>query len=171
MATRVSISKALEAKLRQKFNPVEDPEEAIECVGKIVELLDEEQEKVARKRAAGTDEPKSGYKELVALFRFHLGDQLLTPPKPNTSYIVKAINKAREQGIDSTNVEQICTGYRRERGSLPARLFDLIWNADQYFRGGSEHREYLQEDLHDADDKDASIVFTGRPMDGGETDE
>lgn len=165
MATRVSISKALEARFRDYATRTKD----CKLVDEIVKLLDEEQEKVARKRAAGTDEPKSGYKELVALFRFHLGDQLLTPPKPNTSYIVKAINKAREQGIDSTNVEQICTGYRRERGSSPARLFDLIWNADQYFRVGA--REGASEEIQNGISEANSIVFTGRPMDGGETDE
>lgn len=139
MATRVTITKALEAEFRNCYNGVTPrfEEEAYRLVGRIVEILDDEQ----GKRAAGSKKLEAknglGYKELVALFRSFLGPDLLTPPKPNTPYIVKILNKAREQGVDSTNVAQICNGAKR-MGPAPYRLGDLVWNADAYFLRGGE---------------------------------
>ncbi len=131
MATRVTITKALEAKIR---NP-EGMDEIRELLDELRNRLDDEQGKRA---AAASGEPKDGlsYRELVALFRSYLGESLLTPPKPNTAYIVRIINKAREQGIDSTNVEQAIAGFRRA-GAVP-RLAELVYNYDKWYQLGAD---------------------------------
>lgn len=130
------------------------------ALGEIVKLLDED----VKKRATGSGHPgvisTLGYKELVALFRSYLGHSLITPPRPNVGYIVKVVNKAKELGIDYTNVEQITIGLRRA-GRPPYRLWDVVYNADRYYHSGDT----------DAGDSGQEVlptqVHTGRP-DGAE---
>lgn len=147
MATRVTITKALEAKLR-KGQGIED----------VLELVDEEY----RKREAGSKDPGAsglGYKELVSLLRSHLGDELLTPPKPNTAYIVRIVNRAKEQGVDYTNVEQIVRGVRRlSAGRGPYRLADIVYRADECFAAGADR---VHDELQGSE---GPSVFTGRPV-------
>lgn len=169
MATRVTITKALEAELREaKATGSEGYTWSGELIDKIVKLLDDEQ---GKKRAAASDtETKNGlgYKELVALFRSYLGSALLTPPKPNTPYIVKVINKAKEQGIDSTNVAQISNGALRG-GRGPYRLFDLVFNADRYYELGNPGQHIEEDGKLGSDDTQAESelrVYTGRPIPG-----
>jgi hypothetical protein len=163
MATRVTITKALEAKLRQKWDPL-NPEDAFDAIAEIVKRLDDEQGK--REAGAQVTEAQTGlgYKALVSLFRSSLGDDLTTPPKPSTSFIIKVVNKAKEQGIDSTNVEQILRGARR-LGRAPYRLADLIWNADQYYSAGvrGEHTDASGE-VAEAEEA-GHRIYTGRNFD------
>ena len=131
MATRVTITKALEAKIR-------GTKERNEIITEIIERLDDEQGKREVSARLSEAQPGLGYKALVSLFRSYLGDSLLTPPKPSMPYIVKVVNKAKEQGIDSTNVEQIIKGYRAVFRSGPVKLIELVYNADQHYATGAE---------------------------------
>lgn|SRR5574338_22689 len=154
MATRVTITKALEARLR-KGEGLED----------VVKLLDAEQGKRAAAQRAETGEKTGlGYRELVALFRSYLGVQLLTPPKPSAQFIIKMVNKAREQGIGNENVEQILRGAKRHLAP-PYRLADLVYNADRYYADAGIQGRGAEEG-----GERGGKVFTGRPKFGGDDD-
>lgn len=168
MATRVTITKALEAKLR-KGQGLED----------VIELLDDEQRK--REAAQSTKSKEGlGYKELVSLLRSYLGDSLLTPPKPNTAYIIRIINKAKEQGLDYTNVEQTLLGLRRCMGRTgPYRLADIVYNADKYYARGAPSgagdstgsgSEFELRDGSSSGESSGPVLYTGR-LSGNESEE
>lgn len=170
MATRVTITKALEAKLRAYKRANEDIT-AQNLIAEIIEKLDDEQGK--REAGVKVSEVQTGlgYKALVSLFRSFLGDSLTTPPKPSTPFIIKVVNKAKEQGIDSTNVEQILRGARR-LARAPYRLADLVWNADQYYAAGASASDSISRtsDLHNSEGGDEKeegpagrLLYTGRP--------
>lgn len=169
MATRVTITKALEAKLRKG-----------EGLADVIELLDDEQRK--REAAQSTKSKEGlGYKELVSLLRSYLGDSLLTPPKPNTAYIVRIINKTKEQGLDYTNVEQILLGLRRCMGGTgPYRLGDIVYNADKYYARGLDDggstgagtdstgsgSEFELRNSSGGGKSSGPVLYTGRPPEG-----
>lgn len=173
MATRVSITKALEAKLRQWYEDGSKDTDGYGYIGQIIKLLDDEQ----GKRVAGSKDAESksglGYKELVALLRSYLGDALITPPKPNPTFIVKIVNKAKEQGLDYTNVEKVISGLLRlggERlGSGTYRLADIVYNADRYYAAGGSNegpgRNPAEVPVSPGDGRKAQAVrsvYTGR---------
>lgn len=95
---KVGISAELERRLR-KGEGIED----------VIKLLDEHKSK----RVASSVPGGLGYKELVALFRFHLGHDLVLPPSPSPAYVVKIVRKASELGIKEEHVQQIAQGIRR----------------------------------------------------------
>lgn len=119
MATKVSINKALEARLRAAKD--------VDLIGEIVRLLDDAQ------RAVDSKSPGLGYKELAALFISHLGSDIVFPMKPSTGYIVKIVNKAAELGISKDNVRQICEGLRAS-WRPPYSFWWVISKADQHFQ-------------------------------------
>jgi hypothetical protein len=150
MATKVNISKSLEAAIRREVekgagSPLVD----------IVKLLDE-----TKKRAAGSN-PGLGYKELVALFRFALGPDLVVPMNPSTGYIVRLVNRAKDLGIVKENVEQIARGVRR--GYRPPYSLDfVISRADRHYQlGDGDVQKSVQPE--DTAQEDRS-VFIGRPI-------
>lgn len=151
MATRVNISKDLEARLRTelKFPPEGgDNPERYGLLQEIVELLDGEQ----RKREAGASGPgKLGYAALVSLFRVHLGSDLALPPAPDTTWIIRMVAAARNMGVSSENVEQIVRGLRRAYPRGPYQLSFILGKADVHFANG-KHLEGR-----------APTVNTGRP--------
>ena len=158
---RVTIKKDLEARLRQGENP-----EAL--VSEIVKILDEE----SKKRETGSSEAKGGlgYKELVSLFRFHLGSDLVLPPAPNSTWIIRMVNTAKQMGVKEENVEQIVRGLRRQYPRGPYQLGFIVQRADVHFASGSsEAPEYFPENrgggLNTAvplEISDGNVV-TGRP--------
>lgn len=158
---RIRIPAELERRLRQKWNPL-DPEEAFDVCGEIVKLLDEEAERAAALKTRTGEMAGLGYKELVALFRFHLGDALITPPRPSPQYVVRLINRAREMGIHTSNVEQALKGARRTLRGKQYRLADLVYGYDAHFAAGQG------DDNGDADSRNAN-VHTGR-FDGNDGD-
>lgn len=141
MAVKVSINKDLEARIRYlATHGREDTFELGEAVGEIVKLLDEAHEKSETKRAAGS-KPGLGYKELVALFRSELGGQLALPPAPSPSYIVRIVNKAKEQGISTDNVQQICRGLRRVYPRGPYDLNFIVFRASAHYHSGGSSED------------------------------
>jgi hypothetical protein len=125
---KISIPAALEKAIRREVekgagSPLTD----------ILELLDA----YKPKGAAGSN-PGIGYKELVALFRSYLGDELVTPPSPNSTYIIRTVNKAQELGINKDNVEQLVRGLRKGYPRGPYRLDFVVGRADLHFHAGGE---------------------------------
>lgn len=156
MATKITITKTLEARLRKGAHNHED---AKALVDEIVRLLDE-----TTKRAAGST-PGLGYKELVALFRFALGPDLVVPMSPSTGYIVRMVNRAKDLGIVKENVEQIVRGLRAGYRP-PYSLEFVISRADHHYSRGDGDRQGSGEgnDGHDMDERDGGLrVYVGRP--------
>jgi hypothetical protein len=153
LATRVQIKKALEERLRKATGN--------ELAAEIVKLLDEEN----AKREAGSTRVKDGlgYKELVSLFRFHLGSDLVLPPEPNTTWIIRMVNTARQMGVKQDNVEQIIRGLRRQYPRGPYQLGFILQRADVHFAAGE-----AVEQTTEGEATKTSRVYTGRDDLGGE---
>lgn len=124
MATRVTITKDLEARLRAA------PDNGL--AKEVVKVLDD----VQRKREAGAP-GKPGYAALVSLFRVHLGSDLALPPAPDTTWIIRMVATARNMGVSSENVEQIVRGLRRVYRP-PYQLSFILTRADVHYSNGAE---------------------------------
>lgn len=112
---RVAISSDLERRLRREVGHPEGRDCGVwfslleELVAEI-DLTRVKKEKEKEKERKG--EPGLNYKDLVSLFRFHLGDDLIVPKKPSPVFIVRTVAEARRQGISRSNVETICHSVR-----------------------------------------------------------
>ena len=146
---KISISAALERQIRREVE-----KGAGSPLTEIVELLDGH-----KKRAAGSTTPGIGYKELVALFRLHLGDDLVVPPSPSAGYIVRMVNRAQELGINKENVQQLVFGLRKVYPRGPYRLEFVVQRGDVHYYNGDPERGYSGVDSGSGS---GSGVFTGR---------
>lgn len=158
---RVGIKADLERRLRAyKENHLgsEDSYEVGCLVEEVVALLDKEDVKRAAGSTKSGDKPGLGYKELVALFRFQLGGDLALPPAPSAAWIVRIVNKAREQGINLENVEQISRGLRRNFRP-PYSLDFVIFRASEHYSRGAGGAEGEVDGQH--------LLYTGRENQGG----
>lgn len=152
MATRVTIKVDLERRIRAGD---------VTSLVDIVKLLDEERERVAApKPASGL-----GYKELVALLRFELGDDLLVPPKPSTAYIVRLVNKIKDYGLEKEDIHRVAVGVRRSGRKPPYTLEYIVYSLLEHLRGGGGHDEGGKEMGFKPRTMDLA-VFTGRPEGG-----
>lgn len=151
---RITIKKELEKRLRASTEPL---------VQEIVAVLDAELEK----RAAGSNVPGIGYKELVALLRSYLGDDLILPPAAAPTWIIRTVNKAREQGINKDNVEQIVRGLRRGYPRGPYELGFIVNRAGTHYGYGRRPEGELQGSTgasgeNEKQNKPTEMVYTGR---------
>ncbi len=111
---KITIKSDLEKRLRASHEPL-----AVEICG----LIDRAKDRIR----APQEHLGVGYKDLVALFRAELGVDLALPPNPSTGWIIKVVNRAREQGVGADNVPQICKGVRKAYPRGPYAL-DFVVN-------------------------------------------
>lgn len=154
MATRVSIKIDLERRLRKCA-------EQHELIAEVVALLDE----VSKKRETGSFKPSGGlgYKELVSLLRFHLGSELVLPPAPDPTFIVRMVNTARQMGVREDNVEQIIRGLRRQYPRGPYQLDFILRRADVHYSAGEVDKETGRAVRGDEQNENGR-VHTGREL-------
>lgn len=151
MATRVNIKKALEEKLRKRAGEHE-------LLGEIVKLLDAERETGSK---TGVAKSGLGYKDLVSLFRFHLGRDLVLPPAASPVWIIRMVNLAKQMGVREDNVEQIVRGLRKQYPRGPYQLSFVLGRADVHFSAGEELSSDRGADAEHEGPRNAH-VFTGR---------
>jgi hypothetical protein len=144
---KVGISADLERRIRAA-------EGEHKLLGELVKLLGE----AGDKRAAGSKPSGLGYKDLVALFRFHLGDLLVVPMNPSTRYIIRLVNTARDLGITPENVEQICTGLRKTYPRGPYQLDFVVRRADVHYENGKVDSNSTGDSVR------SGVVYSGRPV-------
>lgn len=138
-----------------------------ELVDEIVGLIDEERGKKTKRDTGSEDsatgKPGVGYKELVSLFRFYLGSELAVPPKPSPEWVIRQVILAKNMGVDTSNVEQICRGLRRRHPRGPYQLHYILRQSDVYYNLGSQDRGVVQEGVSGRGlSSHTESVFTGR---------
>lgn len=146
---RVQIKKDLERRLRKGENPTQLVEE-------LVKILDEEY----GKREIGSSKVKDGlgYKELVSLFRFHLGSDLVLPPEPHPTWVIRMVNTGKQMGVKPENVEQIVRGLRKAYPRGPYQLSFILQRADVHFAAGE-----AEQGDDDGKERRMGRIYTGRP--------
>lgn len=145
MATRVTIKVDLERRIRSGDAGALD---------EIVRLLDAEREK---REGVAAPKPGIGYKELVALLRSELGDDLLVPPNPSTAYIVRIVNRIKDYGFTKEDVLRVGRGVRLGGYRAPYNLDFVIGAALLHLQVGRDPAVGNERG-----------VFTGRLDDTGE---
>ena len=130
---KVGISADLERRLRAALEG-HGGDGYLRLIEELVAKLDEDVKK--RETGSMSSGPGLGYKELVSLFRLHLGADLVMPISQPEGWYIKMVALAKNKGVTKDNVEQICTGLRRNYRA-PYRFEWVVGNADLHFHNGT----------------------------------
>lgn len=131
--------------------------------GDPIELLRELWKIIEDGRYSKRDEKQSGlsYREICLILRDEIGDMLATPPKPDTKFIIRLVNRAKEIGLDEPTLRQLARGLPKKRDGWKWDLEYLIRNAPTLIAAGTGNTaESGRPD--ETTEGGSSNVYTGR---------